>query len=860
MRCARKTKITEENRENMKGLRLLALLFALCLLAGCLKETTPPRINDPASQAGNNNLLATDGNPLRHDVIKQRYGSVTAFSELFKKGFFWIETFSEYLAFLDEYDIAIGNAGIKSYDKKFFASHGLMLMFVAETSGSHQINIGGLYEDETDGLTLVIDRKLPPVGTCDMAYYKFVIAYEKPERKYDEVCLKVVNTFYQELKGLEINDEASIQAAAEYLAENKDEIVDIELRALFLEEGPFDKESNERNVEKYGLNRLNGTLSVMETEPWVKITFASADDVDLDLLLEIAGVDDLIRLSLYIYWGHVETEKNRVSKTETNALPDDSVNKPGSDANDEPEDDPDDIPDNTPVNPGTGLDYEAFQKCHYSYINSLKDSDFFRIDTYQDYLDFVSAHDISSHYPKINDYDADFFTVSGLIIFYKMEPSGSITLEVEGLYQDDNGDLAIVINRNVPFVCDDAEAYHLFALEYVKPDQSAEGTYVIYESSYINIKTFPLKTAADKNAVSAFLAEHEDEIIDIVLTARFLETPREDELDVRGMKYYYYNQRNVEKYGLSRVKASIQMNGIVQSVCLTYLFTEDLDLDLLLEIAGIDDLIELTLDILYDYSKISISHYPFASDEELEDPEPDNETEEGRKLPVRFRGLAWPYSVPLKDGMKRIDTYQDYLDFVSANGQIILYNESFFETNGLVIYSYIEPSGSNSHIIQGVYLDDNNNMTIRVHRYVPMIGTCDIRTLKTVIEYEKPENGINNITIKFINTHEAQKYFELTSSEAVAEAKEFVDRKRSVINNVTASMSFSGNPDLERLAQVKAELYVASNFAYANLTFSSLDDLDFDLLWEIATTDAGISKLSVSVYFRFTMILYVPVN
>ena len=73
---------------------------------------------------------------------------------------------------------------------------------------------------------------------------------------------------------------------------------------------------------------------------------------------------------------------------------------------------------------GTPIDYDDSIIRYFAVKPVLGDENFVRIDDYRDYLDFISRHDIAEVYEKIDDYDEGFFASSGLILFYRWEPSG----------------------------------------------------------------------------------------------------------------------------------------------------------------------------------------------------------------------------------------------------------------------------------------------------------------------------------------------------------------------------------------------------------------------------------------------------
>ena len=72
-------------------------------------------------------------------------------------------------------------------------------------------------------------------------------------------------------------------------------------------------------------------------------------------------------------------------------------------------------------------------------------------------------------------------------------------------------------------------------------------------------------------------------------------------------------------------------------------------------------------------------------------------------------------------------------------------------------------------------------------------------------------------------------------------------------------MYHNGNLEKYRLERVRAKINISPYLPYAVLSFESADDIDFDLLWEIATTDHEI-KLNLPVIYEVVEIAYVHVK
>lgn len=78
---------------------------------------------------------------------------------------------------------------LDQFNAVYFEDHTLIILYVVENSGSNQHRITGL---EKDGNTLVVNalRKVPSIGTTDMAYWIMTLAGEKEVLEGDTVSLE----------------------------------------------------------------------------------------------------------------------------------------------------------------------------------------------------------------------------------------------------------------------------------------------------------------------------------------------------------------------------------------------------------------------------------------------------------------------------------------------------------------------------------------------------------------------------------------------------------------------------------------------------------------------------------------------
>ena len=79
---------------------------------------------------------------------------------------------------------------LPEYDEAFFASHTLLIVRLMETSGSIRHNVTNVTNDGTK-LVVSIDRKLPGIGTMDMAAWHILI--ELPTGVPDQAELDITD-------------------------------------------------------------------------------------------------------------------------------------------------------------------------------------------------------------------------------------------------------------------------------------------------------------------------------------------------------------------------------------------------------------------------------------------------------------------------------------------------------------------------------------------------------------------------------------------------------------------------------------------------------------------------------------------
>lgn len=67
----------------------------------------------------------------------------------------------------------------EKYDEEYFSKNSLVLIYLSEGSGSISHKVTGVSADGEDTLSVYIERDVPEVGTCDMAYHHIFVSLEK---------------------------------------------------------------------------------------------------------------------------------------------------------------------------------------------------------------------------------------------------------------------------------------------------------------------------------------------------------------------------------------------------------------------------------------------------------------------------------------------------------------------------------------------------------------------------------------------------------------------------------------------------------------------------------------------------------
>lgn len=140
----------------------------------------------------------------------------------------------------------------------------------------------------------------------------------------------------------------------------------------------------------------------------------------------------------------------------------------------------------------------------------------------------------------------------------------------------------------------------------------------------------------------------------------------------------------------------------------------------------------ITYEFIMPYHDVKITHI------EQEEPEMNQLT-----IPATMRAYRIDYSTPYSfDGKYMIVTNREeseklFAGFALQYAETIEpYGENFFENNILVAYVQHEGSGSVSHSLKNVVMEEDT-LFITINRHVPYIGTCDMASHLCLIAISK---------------------------------------------------------------------------------------------------------------------------
>ncbi len=134
-----------------------------------------------------------------------------------------LQTEEEFRAFLEKTEAFIQERGgygcdfdasrlSSAYDKSFFAERSLLVFQLSAESGSIRFrDLGISYDESTGTLTVMIEKRIPEAGTCDMASWLLLIPLEVDTAKAENILLSMLVTRESE----DISGPTSIQSDEE---------------------------------------------------------------------------------------------------------------------------------------------------------------------------------------------------------------------------------------------------------------------------------------------------------------------------------------------------------------------------------------------------------------------------------------------------------------------------------------------------------------------------------------------------------------------------------------------------------------------------------------------------------------------
>ncbi len=92
------------------------------------------------------------------------------------------------------------------------------------------------------------------------------------------------------------------------------------------------------------------------------------------------------------------------------------------------------------------------------------------------------------------------------------------------------------------------------------------------------------------------------------------------------------------------------------------------------------------------------------------------------------------------------EEHQDQFDLEAFKTFIDTYDASVFDEKLLLVVVIEEPSGSISHGVEDLYLDEDNLM-VEINRNVPDIGTTDMACWHLLIEVDKDNHDFESVDL-----------------------------------------------------------------------------------------------------------------
>lgn len=285
----------------LKYFTLFISLFLFFLLVGCnmfedeLKndEENEQKIEDELNQNDNegkdNAELNYDG-PVDFKVYPKLQKGDT------KDKILRVDTYQDYLNINSQFDSI-------NYDEEFFLTSSLIIYYQFTDSQARQVNVKSIVVENSN---LIVDMSKDYSSGCVLMYYGYFIEYKKPAKPVNEINVKIEVTNYNAKRFVDFKNQLDeAKDFVEKVAFNECEINiyvknDINTTDLTKEQiADYQELILKQNIEKYGLDRFDGYPFVDDED----LTFCyplslTMDELDLDLLHEIANIDERIYMNI----------------------------------------------------------------------------------------------------------------------------------------------------------------------------------------------------------------------------------------------------------------------------------------------------------------------------------------------------------------------------------------------------------------------------------------------------------------------------------------------------------------------------------------------------------------------------------
>lgn len=201
------------------------------------------------------------------------------------------------------------------------------------------------------------------------------------------------------------------------------------------------------------------------------------------------------------------------------------------------------------------------------------------------------------------------------------------------------------------------------------------------------------------------------------------------------------------------------------------------------------------------------------------------------------------------NGVLNIDTYDKYLDYINDYSRTPEYDKEFFNTNNLILYGSLEPSGSIKVLITSLKLDNENNLILNVLKKSPYLGTCDMSNHGYIIEYQKPQKPINKIILRTTINKIDTKEFILKDENSKTDIVNFLNQINHHYIYISAFIWFNYDDNMTQYKEANEERIIDYQIDQLNGSFTTSEDSPTVLFNFDSFDDNELNKLyTISQY------------